>query len=133
MTKDLEKQIADLEKRVAALETVDPPPSIAPGAKWVVKAVTPGQALEAINAVGFKFRLVESNLKFIRSRLEEGATVDELIDVARLKLHQWKNDSAMRKYLRVETLYNATKFQSYLAEVEAAREREKALVDVFGE
>lgn len=81
------------------------------------------ETLEKINqAIGSKFRPVEANLKFIRARLFEGATVQELIDVATLKKNQWGSDPEMRKYLRVETLYNATKFQSYLAEVDQAKE-----------
>ena len=32
------------------------------------------------------------------------------------KVAEWKNDPKMKKYLRPETLFNATKFESYIAD-----------------
>lgn len=80
-------------------------------------------ALKEINkAIGTKFRPVKANLKFLMARLSEGATIEEMVDVAKLKSNEWRDNPDMRKYIRIETLYNATKFQSYLAEVEQAKE-----------
>ena len=82
------------------------------------------EVLEKINlAIGTKFRPVVANLRFIQARLDEGATVEEIVGVAKLKKSEWKDDPVMRKYIRIETLYNATKFQSYLAELDEAKER----------
>lgn len=90
-------------------------------------------ALADINkAIKTNFKPVPANLKFIDSRLAEGASLQDLIDVARVKSTQWRGDPKMKKYIRVETLYNATKFQSYMTEVHAAREMEKVYDAVFG-
>jgi len=58
----------------------------------------------------------EANLKFIMARMSEGRTVDELKSVVDLKSSQWKGQEKMWPYLRPETLFNKTKFESYLNE-----------------
>lgn len=62
---------------------------------------------------GTSFRNVKSNDDFIIARLKEGATLDDLRAVIDLKCKDWigKPES---KYLRPETLFNATKFNSYV-------------------
>lgn len=138
--KDVEPLVDDLNSRVGVLET-----KVAVlweafcknhiAGKTNIEAMSKTKALEKpvpyveilkqINeAIGAKFRPVESNLKLIKARRHEGASIKDLVDVAVFKHREWKDDPDMRKYLRIETLYNATKFQSYLAEVDAAKERE---------
>ena len=58
-----------------------------------------------------------SNRKFIKSRLQE-YKVQDLKDVIDLKYKEWRNDSVMRKYLRIETLFNDSKFQGYIGQLE---------------
>lgn len=55
--------------------------------------------------------------KFITARLRDGATVDEMKAVIDVKAAQWENDVKMREYLRPETLFNETKFESYRQQI----------------
>jgi len=56
-----------------------------------------------------------SNRKFIKGRLSEGYSTDDLKAVALLKYNQWKSDPKMREYIRISTFYNEEKFQSYVS------------------
>lgn len=77
------------------------------------------EILEYLNeAAGKKFKPTEANLKFIRARFTEKYTVDDLKSVIDVKVHVWKGDTDWDKYLRPETLFNATKFQTYIQEAE---------------
>lgn len=60
---------------------------------------------------GTKYRPVESNLKFIRARLKDYSVAD-LKAVVDRQVAKWKGTS-MQMYLRPETLFNATKFETY--------------------
>lgn len=63
----------------------------------------------------------------IKGRLEEGHTVDDFKKVIDNKKRDWGNDAKMVKYLRPETLFRASHFESYLNDVEneaAKRKRE---------
>jgi len=55
----------------------------------------------------------KSSLKFIIARLKEGYEVIDLTKVIDTMYSKWKGTD-MQMYLRPETLFNATKFQSYL-------------------
>lgn len=55
----------------------------------------------------------QPNKKFVRGRLEEGYTVEELKKVIDTMISKWSNDYKMAPYLRPETLFNSTKFQGY--------------------
>lgn len=61
---------------------------------------------------GTAFRSCRSNNKFIQARLKDH-TIEELKAVVDKKVEEWKGTD-MQKYLRPETLFNATKFESYL-------------------
>lgn len=56
-----------------------------------------------------------STIKFINGRLSEGYTVDDMKRVVDIKTSQWLNTDR-DKYLRPETLFNATKFAGYVNE-----------------
>lgn len=71
-----------------------------------------------------RFKVVESNAKFIRARFEEGYTVEDLKQVIDTKVADWL-DTEQAKYLRPETLFNATKFQSYINQKPKERVEEK--------
>lgn len=60
---------------------------------------------------GTNFKPVESNLKFIVARLKDYSEND-LKAVIDKKVKEWKG-TKMQPYLRPETLFNATKFESY--------------------
>lgn len=58
----------------------------------------------------------EASAKFIRARLKDGFTVQDLRQVVDVKVSQWKGDSKMDKFLRPKTLFSPEKFESYLNE-----------------
>lgn len=65
------------------------------------------------SASGRGFKPIDSNLNPIKSRLNEYSG-DELEIMIDFKVKEWKNDKQMSKYLRPETLFNATKCASYI-------------------
>jgi uncharacterized phage protein (TIGR02220 family) len=76
------------------------------------------QILEFLNTTaGKRFRPSKTNLDFIRCRLEDGITVDELRKIIVRKSREWLPDSKMRNYLRPATLFNRTQCEQYLGEL----------------
>lgn len=59
----------------------------------------------------------EINRKFVRQRLKDKIPIEDLKKIIELKNFKWKDDPKMREYLRIETLFNPTKCNSYLMEV----------------
>lgn len=59
------------------------------------------------------------NLRFIESRLKDGATPAECRQVIVKKCREWKGNEKMDAYLRPATLFNATKFSQYQGELVA--------------
>jgi uncharacterized phage protein (TIGR02220 family) len=57
----------------------------------------------------------EGQVKFIRARLKDGYTVDELKSVIDLKAAEWLGKE-QAKYLRPSTLFNEEKFSAYINE-----------------
>lgn len=85
-----------------------------------------GEVLAYLNQVcGSRFQPVAANMNLITARLREGATVDDMKSVVDRKHAEWCNDDTMRKYLRPETLFNATKFAGYAGQAESAAIPEK--------
>lgn len=79
------------------------------------------EVLDYLNEkAGTHYKPVESNLKFINARLKD-YTIEDLKSVVDKKVAEWKG-TTMQKYLRVETLFNATKFESYLNGLENIKE-----------
>lgn len=68
---------------------------------------------------GKSFREVDGNLLLIMARLASGATVQDCRGVVARQARAWKDDEKMMRYLRPETLFNRTKFESYLGQREA--------------
>jgi uncharacterized phage protein (TIGR02220 family) len=65
---------------------------------------------------GRGFRETESNLLLIAARLdEEGVTVESVMQMVQRQCAKWRNDPKMSEYLRPETLFGKTKFESYHA------------------
>jgi uncharacterized phage protein (TIGR02220 family) len=73
--------------------------------------------LHALNeAAGRHYRETQANLDFIRARLSEpDVTVDGCIAMIRRQVARWGSDPKMAEFLRPETLFNRTKFDSYYA------------------
>jgi uncharacterized phage protein (TIGR02220 family) len=63
---------------------------------------------------GRSFRATESNFTLVNARLaEEGVTADGVIAMVRRQCLKWKDDPKMSEFLRPETLFGKTKFESY--------------------
>lgn len=62
------------------------------------------------------YKAVPANLEKIAARLNEGATVDEMKQVIVRKSSEWMG-TEMEKYLRPETLFNATKYNQYAGQL----------------
>lgn len=81
----------------------------------------PDVAIEILNYLnkntGKNYRPVDSNLRLIEARLKSGATPLQLREVVFAKCEQWGKDPKMAEYLRPATLFNATKFEQYLGEM----------------
>ena len=65
---------------------------------------------------GTRYRLGAANVQLLKARLKE-ATADEIIAVIDAKAAEWRDDAKMAKYLRPETLFNATKFAGYIGQL----------------
>lgn len=77
-----------------------------------------GEVLDYLNAkAGRSYQPVKANLSMIGARLAEGASVADCKAVIDAKVAQWLNDAKMAEYLRPETLFNATKFASYMGAI----------------
>jgi uncharacterized phage protein (TIGR02220 family) len=75
------------------------------------------QFLDFLNAkAGKHFRPVPSNLRFIEARLAEDVSLQDLKTLTVRKCREWLGTD-QEKYLRPETLCNATKCHSYLGEI----------------
>lgn len=74
-------------------------------------------ALLLLNEItGSRFRETSANLDLIQSRLdEEGVDSDTVHKMIRRQCSLWMEDPKMRQYLRPQTLFNKTKFESYYA------------------
>lgn len=59
----------------------------------------------------------EVHRKFVRGRIKEKIHIEDLKKIIELKNFKWKDDAKMREYIRIETLFNPTKCNSYLTEV----------------
>jgi uncharacterized phage protein (TIGR02220 family) len=97
--------------------TPDAVPTKPPKQTYIAEA---NEVLAYLNqVVGAKFQPVPANLNLIASRLREGATVANAKAVIDRQHREWANHANMRKYLRPETLFGATKFAGYVGQVDA--------------
>lgn len=60
----------------------------------------------------------KANLDLIKARFNEGRTIEDFKKVIDKKVKSWLIDDKMMMYLRPETLFNRSKFESYLNEPE---------------
>jgi len=66
--------------------------------------------------------------KAINGRLEEGYTVSDFVEVIDKKVADWQGTD-MEKYLRPDTLFRQSKFESYLNQKETKGKKERDLLD----
>lgn len=76
------------------------------------------RVLQALNvSSGRKFRGSDATMRMIRARLnEQGVTLDGVLKMVERQCAMWRRDEKMAMYMRPETLFNATKFESYYAQ-----------------
>ena len=86
--------------------------------KSKINGVESRQILDFLNTTaGKRFRPSKTNLDFIRCRLEDGITHDQLRKIIVRKSREWLPDQKMRNYLRPATLFNRTQCEQYLGEL----------------
>jgi len=56
--------------------------------------------------------------RFLRARFNEGRTIEDVKAVIDNRVKKWATDEKMVEYLRPITLFNASKFECYLAEAQ---------------
>lgn len=78
------------------------------------------------NARGFP--LTESTKSLILSRLKEGNTLEDFIQVIDYKCNEWKGTDFI-KYLQPSTLFRASKFPEYLVEADGFKRAERSELD----
>lgn len=66
------------------------------------------------------YKFVDSNINLVKARLRDGYNLDDFKVVVDKKCGEWGN-SDMAKYLRPSTLFNASKFESYLNQPELTK------------
>ncbi len=77
------------------------------------------EILDFLNAMSERsYRPVKANIEKIEARLKEGASIDDIKQVIRRKCQEWKG-TKWEQYLRPDTLFNATKFNQYLGQLNA--------------
>lgn len=64
----------------------------------------------------------------IKSRFNEGFTIDDFKKVIDIKNDQWGNDNKMKEFLRPETLFG-TKFESYLQQPKSMKQQVPEFMD----
>jgi uncharacterized phage protein (TIGR02220 family) len=79
-------------------------------------------AIEVLNYLnektGRSYRPVDSNMRLVKGRLEDGATIEDCKAVIDSKVAEWAEDKKMSKFLRPATLFNAEKFAQYVGEID---------------
>ena len=79
--------------------------------------------IDLLNSLtGSKYRAsTKSHSANISGRLNDGYSVDDLLDVVRFKCGEWLHVPKMAQYLRPGTLFQAGKFNGYLTAARAAQ------------
>jgi uncharacterized phage protein (TIGR02220 family) len=76
------------------------------------------EVLDFLNLkTGRQFRRVTTTLDPIAERLKSGVTIGQCKQVIAMKVREWQGTD-QSKYLRPETLFRASKFESYLGQLE---------------
>jgi uncharacterized phage protein (TIGR02220 family) len=113
---------ADAMRRQCGRNAPSPNPSPTPIVK---KRVPPEPSTDTSEVISYlnqkanrKFSLNGANASYVKARMKEGATVEQCKAVIDKKVSDWLGDPKMEQYLRPETLFNKTKFESYIQSAE---------------
>ena len=68
--------------------------------------------------LGTRYKKGKATSSMIKARLDEGHTVEDFKTVIDKKVKAWASDPKMSQYLRPETLFRPSHFESYLNEIE---------------
>lgn len=74
------------------------------------------------------FEPTKTHFSFITARLEK-YSVEDLKAVIDLKMIQWASNTKMKDYLVPKTLFNDTNFQSYIQQVDLAKQNPKQFIN----
>ncbi len=100
----------------------NPDPSLSGKPDIELSADSPEGIISYLNQrSGKNFQSVESNLKFIRARMKEGRTAEEIRRVIDDRITAWTDKPKMQEYLRPGTLFNAEKFNGYFGNLGTAK------------
>jgi len=101
--------------------------------RGVEKSIT--EVIEYFKEVTNSPRVVtkaESNREFVRARLKEGISIEDLKAIVDLKLRQVGTGDFKEMYLRIATLFNGEKCHAYLGELDGTRRKPNSFLDRFG-
>lgn len=77
------------------------------------------EVLDFLNEkTGRNYRPTNVNITFIKARLAEGYTIEEMRAVVAMKCREWPKGHDMNKYLRPATLFNNKLFNQYAGELD---------------
>ncbi len=80
------------------------------------------EVIDYLNSkLGTKYKKGKATTSMIKARLDEGHTVDDFKTVIDKKIKAWADDPKMAQYLRPETLFRPSHFESYLNEIDTGR------------
>lgn len=110
--------LVGVEDEVKALSgKPDAPPSENP------KKSQAKEVLEYLNTkAGKGFRCKPVNLDPITARLDDGIAAQQLKAIVDAKTQEWLDNPAMSQYLRPSTLFNRTKCEQYLGQLQSGRQ-----------
>ncbi len=78
-----------------------------------------------------KWKIDEDRIRLLSNALRSGLTVDDVVDIARIKRREWENTD-MQRHIVFETLYAKKHRAKYMDQVYLARDKEKLLTEVMG-
>lgn len=88
------------------------------------------EVLDHLNAVaGTNHGATEAHVKFINARLAEGHTVEQCKAVIDQQAELWRDQEGMWQYMRPATLFNASKFSSYVGMLGSKQPAKKTLLE----
>lgn len=91
------------------------------------------EILENLNSItGHEYKPVDSNLKLIRARINEGHSKEDIIAVVLMKFEEW-DGTKQEQYLRPKTLFSAENFNQYVGVLATWRKEKSSEYDWLGE
>lgn len=65
---------------------------------------------------GTNFKFIDTNIDFVKSRIDQGYSIDDILAVIKSKCDEWKG-TENAKYLRPSTIFRKEKFSQYHGQV----------------